>query len=91
MSLESKYYDIGIGLRLKGDALRDIESSSSQTPREALRKVISAWLDKKYNVLKFGPPTWRCLVKVVDSKVGGNDHDLAKEIASNHPAQESGL
>ena len=91
MSLESKYYDIGIGLRLKGDALRGIESSSSQTPREASRKVISAWLDKKYNVAKFGLPTWRWLVKVIDSKVGGNDHNLAKEIASKHPAQESGL
>ena len=43
------------------------------------------WLQGSYNVQKFGPPTWRMLVKAVDSPAGGNDHNLAKKIASNHP------
>ena len=34
---------------------------------------------------RFGPPTWRILVEAVDRKAGGNNHDLAKEIASDHP------
>ena len=90
VSMASKYYEIGSGLRLGEDELDAIEELSHQNPRKALSKVISAWLDKTYNVERFGPPTWRWLVTVVDSKAGGNDHDLAKEIASNHPALESG-
>lgn len=89
-SLNSKYYEIGLGLRLKSCALKDIKSSC-QTPNIILTEVITAWLNKKYNVARFGPPTWQWLVRVVDSKAGGNDHDLAKKIASKHPARKSGL
>ena len=47
--------------------------------------VLLLWLLQKYKVEKFGPPTWRMLVEAVDKKTGGNNHELAKEIASNHP------
>ena len=83
--LEARYFDIGMGLRLSEDDLDSIEESFHHNPRRALTKVVLAWLQKKYNVQKFGPPTWRMLVIAVNSPAGGNDHHLAKKIASNHP------
>lgn len=84
-SLESHYYDIGVGLRLSIADLDNIEDSVGQNPRRALRKVVAAWLQKKYDTQRFGPPTWRMLVEVVDNPEGGNDHQLAKKIALDHP------
>ena len=84
-SLEARYYNIGMGLRLSMNDLDSIEESFHQNLSKALRKVVAAWLKKKYNTQKFGPPTWRMLVIAVDSPAGGNDHNLAKKIADNHP------
>ena len=84
-TLESRYYQIGIGLRLK---LKDVQSIDKEDPSRALSTVIETWLQQKYNVQRHGPPTWQMLVKVVDSPAGGNDHTLAKKIALNHPAEQ---
>ena len=83
------YYDFGMSLWLRPTELDSIESSYQQNPKRALTKVVTAWLQKHYNVDKFGPPTWQMLVKGVHSPAGGNDYTLAKKIASNHPASAS--
>ena len=82
------FYDLGMGLRLTISELDSIESSFQRNPRRALTKVVTAWLQKHYNVDKSGPPTWQMLVKAVDSHAGGNNHTLAQKIASNHPASK---
>ena len=87
-TLDSKYYQIGMGLRLKPKDLQSIEEMFCQEPSRALGKVVETWLQQQYNVKKCGPPTWQMLVKAVDSPAGGNDHTLAKKIASKHPASE---
>ena len=87
-SLSNCYYDIGLGLRLSISELESIESSYKDNPRRALTKVVTAWLQEHYDTEKFGPPTWKMLVKAVDSPAGGGDHTLAQKIASNHPASE---
>ena len=87
-TLESKYYRIGMGLRLKPKDLKSIEEMFCQDPSRALGKVVETWLQQQYNVKKFGPPTWQMLVKAVDSPAGGNDHNLAQKIASKYPASE---
>ena len=84
-SLEACYYNFGIGLRLKLSDLNSIEKSFNHNPQRALQNVVATWLQGGYNMQKFGPPTWRMLVKAVDSPAGGNDHNLAKKIAANHP------
>ena len=53
---------------------------------DALEDVLLLWLNQEYNVQKHGAPTWRMLVKAVGKKSGGDNHELAKQIASNHPA-----
>ena len=88
LSIQSLYYPLGQSLRLCTDDLRricDAYPSESDADR-ALEDVLLLWLDKKYNTAKFGLPTWRKLVEAVDRKGGGNNHQLAKEIALKHPA-----
>ena len=52
---------------------------------QAFSEMLLVWLRHSYNVDKHRPPTWRRLVEAVDSDAGGNNHALAKKIASNHP------
>ena len=86
--LQSLYFSLGRALRLQMDsmkAIREAHLRESDT-EHALNDVILLWLRRKYNVERFGPPTWRMLVKAVDKETGGNNHELAKKIASGHPA-----
>ena len=84
-SIKSAYFSLGLALRLRNDDLKVIRARESDA-QEALKDVLLLWLRKKYNVDRFGPPTWRMLVKAVDKKSCGNNYELVKEIASHHPA-----
>ena len=88
LSIQFLYYPLGQSLRLRIDDLRSIcDAYPSESDAErALEDVLLLWLNKKYDTDKFGLPTWRKLVEAVDRKGGGNNHQLAKEIASKHPA-----
>ena len=89
-SLESVYYPLGQSLRLN---IADLKAICDAYPNadKALEEVILLWLGKKYDVQKYGPPTWRMLAEAVDRKRGGNNHELAKKIASKHPSGSSYL
>ena len=88
LSMKTVYYPLGQSLRLRTYYLKAIREAypSESDAEQALEDVLLLWLHQKYNVKKFGPPTWKMLVEAVDKKAGGNNHDLANEIASNHPA-----
>ena len=88
VSIKSVWFNLGKWLRLRKE---DLEGISQSCPNEsdhdkALEEVLLLWLQQKYNVEKFGPPTWKMLVEAVDKKTGGNDHSLAKEIALKYPS-----
>ena len=86
--IQSAYFALGRSLRLRLDDLRSIQAAypNESDSELALNDTLELWLKRKYNVEKFGPPTWRMLVEAVNRRTGGNNHDLAKEIASDHPA-----
>ena len=86
-SIQSAYLPLGQWLRLSNDDLKAIHKTypDDSMADQALKDVLLLWLNQKYKVERFGPPTWRMLVEAVDKKTGGNNHELAKEIASNHP------
>lgn len=88
LAIKSKYFSLGQSLRLKTSDLKDIyQNYSSDTGADlALTDVLVLWLQQKYNVRRFGPPTWRMLVEAVHRKAGGNNYELAKQIALKHPA-----
>lgn len=87
ISVKAVYYSLGRSLRLQIADLKAIREkyTSESDAEEALEEVLLLWLNKEYDVKRFSPPTWRMLVEAVDKKTGGNDHELAKKIASNHP------
>ena len=83
LSIESRYYYIGRSLNLKIADLREIRDKHP-SESDALEDVLLLWLNRQYDVKKHGPPTWRMLVEAVDKKSGGDNHELAKQIAVNH-------
>lgn len=88
MSLHAQCFSLGRALRLKADDLDTIRRDSSHDANQALNDILLLWLRQKYNVQRFGLPTWRMLVEAVDSPAGGNNHALAKKIASKYPLRE---
>ena len=85
LPLESRYYNLGRSLNLKIADLRKIRDEHP-SDSDGLEDVLLLWLNQKYDKKKHGPPTWRMLVEAVDRKSGGDNHELAKQIALNHPA-----
>ena len=88
LDIKSVYFSLGRSLRLRND---DLDAVRKKYPNEsdhdtALNDVLLLWLKNKYNVESFGPPTWRMLVEAVNKRSGGNNQELAKQIALNHPA-----
>ena len=81
----SRYYDLGRSLNLKIADLRKIRDEHP-SDSDGLEDVLLLWLKQKYDEKKHGPPTWRMLVDAVSKKTGGDNHELAKRIALNHPA-----
>ncbi len=86
MSIAAEYYTLGIGLRLKVGELQTIFNSFGQNVRRAFTDVLLAWLRQQYDTAKYGPPTWRMLVRAVD----GNNHALAMTISRNHTTEGKG-
>ena len=48
--------------------------------------MVTDWLEKNYNVKKFGPPTWKSLVDAAGHPAGGANMALAEKIAKSHKA-----
>ena len=91
LKIKSMWVDLGCSLRLRSADLEDIRKkypnkSDHRDAKQALHDMLLLWLEKKYNVERFGPPTWRMLVEAVNEESGGDNQELAKQIALNHPA-----
>ena len=85
LPIGSKYYSLGRSLNLKITELRKIRDKNP-SESDALEDVLLLWLNREYDVKNNGPPTWRMLVEAVYKKSGGDNQELAKHIALNHPA-----
>ena len=87
LPIKSVYFVLGQSLRLGAADLRSIKEKypNESDDRQALSDTLELWLQKKYYVKRFGPPTWRMLVEAVNREAGGNNHELAKTIALKHP------
>ncbi len=42
-------------------------------------------MKKRYDVQRFGVPSWKKLVEVVGARMGGANSSIASEIADDHP------
>ena len=85
-TLTARWSDICFALKLSTAQEETIRSETrGENSAQCLRMVLTKWLQKSYNVDKYGPPTWRMLVKAVGSPVGGKNYALAETIAKAHP------
>lgn len=83
----AKWKDVGSALRLKNDTLSIIESKYSNDPCQCLHQMVCEWLNRNYNVGKFGEPTWQKLVEAVRNPAGGANTAVARDIAGKHKAE----
>ena len=88
VSIQSHYYPFGIELGLPPREMDTVQEAFWQNIPQAFTEVLKIFLKHRYNVEKYGPPTWRKLVEAVDSPAGGNNHALAKKIAKDHPVNK---
>ena len=84
--LAARWKSIGIALRLKPNELDTIQAGNNSDPTACLIQTVTKWLNRNYNVEKFGEPTWRWLVEAVSDPAGGANMALAREIARRHRA-----
>ena len=84
---KSRYYSFGLALRIPPFELEAIQKSFPQDVDQALCEVLKLWLKNKYDVEKYGPPSWRVLVKAVDNPAGGNNSGLARKLVQQHPGE----
>ena len=85
----ANWRNIGIALRLKVDVLESIETRFNGDPHVCLSHMVTEWLKRNFDVMRFGEPTWQKLVKAVGHPAGGANTALAREIATKHK-DESG-
>ena len=71
---------LGLKLHLSPGKVKEIEQNNPRNCDAAFGQVIVEWTRMNYNHVDVGTPSWLLLVKIVDKL----DHQLAKQIASNH-------
>ena len=79
----ASWRNIGTQLGIRHNRLEAIQGDK---PLDCLRQMLATWLQKNYNVERFGEPTWAKLVEVVSHSAGGGNPSLAMEIAKKHSA-----
>ena len=84
IQVSAKWRSIGIALRLKPNILDAIETRYSGDPPACLTSTLTEWLNKNYNVKRFGEPTWQAMVKAVGDPAGGANMALARDMARRH-------
>ena len=84
--VSAEWRSIGIVLRLKPNVLDDIKAENSGESPACLTSTVTEWLNRNYNVKRFGEPTWQALVKAVGDPAGGANMALASDMAMRHKA-----
>ena len=88
MPVASSWKAIGRGLRIDPGRLDVIQENNSGKPKECLSDMLNCWLNRNYNVERFGEPTWQAVVKVVAHPAAGDNCALALNIAKQHPGSK---
>ena len=88
ISIADKWKDIGLALRLKPATLNTIEGSRINL-KDRLSDVLAEWLNKAYNVQRFGQPSWQLVVRAVRDPAGGDNQALADTMAAKYGGKGS--
>ena len=81
--MAGKWRNIGLALRLDDSQLGIIQDNNSDVTTR-LTDMLRQWLNKTYDVERFGQPSWQMLSEAVRSPAGGNNPALAAQIEEKH-------
>ena len=70
-------------------AIENIRQDHIGDSTTCLSEVLVEWLKKNYNTQRHGHPSWRKICEATACQIGGNNKQLAEEIAEQHPQKKS--
>ena len=76
LPLAARWRDIGLALRISDSKLEIIEDKRLNA-RECLTDMLRLWLNRAYDVEKYGVPSWQKLKDAVGSPAGGDSPAVA--------------
>ena len=79
LSVVARWRDIGLALGISDSKLETIEANKSDV-RDRLTDMLRLWLNRAYNVEKYGEPSWQSLREAVRNPAGGDSPATADEI-----------
>ena len=79
--VSANWRNIGVALRLDPITLECIDARHRGDPPACLTSTVTKWLNRNYNVDRFGVPTWQWLVKAVGDPAGGANEAFARNMA----------
>jgi len=89
ISVVAKWEAIGRGLGIDCGRLELIKEDNPGDATKRFSAILTCWLQRRYNVERFGKPTWRAVVKVVADPAAGDNYALTLSIAEQHSGNSS--
>ena len=90
VDVAGRWRNIGLALHLKDPKLSIIQDNNSDVTTR-LTDMLRQWLNKTYDVERFGQPSWQMLAEAVRSPAGGNNPALAAQIEEKHGGRQTWL
>ena len=84
MDVAARWRSLGLALRLKVVDLDTISLKNNNDPTECLGDMLLSWIQQRYDVSRFGLPSWKLLCQAISKSPGGNNPALARKIAKCH-------
>ena len=79
LPVAARWRDIGLALGISDSKLAIIKADNSDV-EDRLTDMLRLWLNRVYNVEKYGEPSWQSLREAVRSPAGGKSPATADEI-----------
>ena len=79
LPVAARWRDIGLALGISDSKLETIKADTLAV-RDRLTDMLRLWLNRAYNVEKYGEPSWQSLREAVGSPAGGDSPALADKI-----------
>ena len=86
--MAGEWRNIGLALRLDDSQLGVIQRDNPDIYGR-LTDMLRQWLNKTYDVERFGQPSWQMLAEAVRSPAGGNNPALAAQIEEKHGGRQT--
>ena len=86
--MAGRWRNIALALHLKDPKLSIIQDNNADVTTR-LTDMLRQWLNKTYDVERFGQPSWQMLAEAVRSPAGGNNPALAAQIEEKYDGRQT--